>query len=272
MNTVEPITNTLQDRNKDILVIDELPALKPKVVGTRTGNGSLLHKEVQREEIHAPVDESLIPLDVVVDASNKRLSQEESDRNKGDQCWKKKRVRPNPEGVVEVQSVDSPSRTLTACNEKPNNIGALQRGRPQDSGKSIVRPDPQKSSSTAKANQEATSISRGGIGAKLGSDLHEQPTRKLKGSDADKVSELEEDTKVILEAIDGDDVDISSLRNLLESLLELVASYNKTRSALSDKFKKTAISEVEVHLTTTSGTKPFVGISLKSFTAAIYLS
>lgn len=74
MNTVEPITNTLQERNKDVLVIDKLPVLKSKVVETRTGNEPQLHKEVQREKIHAPVDKSLIPLDVVVDASNERLS------------------------------------------------------------------------------------------------------------------------------------------------------------------------------------------------------
>lgn len=139
----------------------------------------------------------------------------------------------------------------------------MQRGRPQDNGESIAGPDPHKSSSTAKADQDATSISRDGIRAKLGSDLREQPTistsifygkkvvldirnefilklwtsiqRRLKGSDADKVSELEENTKVILEAMDVDDMDIFPLRNLLESLFEFAASYDKTRSALSEK-------------------------------------
>ncbi|XP_075076357.1 uncharacterized protein LOC142163009 [Nicotiana tabacum] len=111
MNTVELITNTIQDHNEDVLVIDKLPALQSKVVEMRAGNRPMLHKEVQREEIHTPIDKSLIPFGVVVDASNKRLSQEESDNIKGDQCWKKKR--PNPEGVVKVQSVDSPSRTRT---------------------------------------------------------------------------------------------------------------------------------------------------------------
>ncbi|OIT05715.1 hypothetical protein A4A49_61560 [Nicotiana attenuata] len=172
MNTVEPIRNTLQDRNNDVLVIDKLPALKSMVVEVRTCNGPMLHKEVQREEIHAPVDKSLIPFNVVVDASNKRLSQEESDISKGDQCWENKM--PKPEGVVE---------------------------------------------------------------------------RKLKGSDTDKVFELEENTKVILEAMDGDDVDIYPLRNLLESIFKLAALYNKIRSALSEKVEETAISEVEVHLT-----------------------
>ncbi|OIT32462.1 hypothetical protein A4A49_07345 [Nicotiana attenuata] len=167
---------------------------------------------------------------------------------KEDQCWKKKR--PNPEEVVEVQSVDSPSRTLIACNEKPNNIEALQRGKPQDSGESIAGPDGQKSSSTAKADQEATSISRDGIGAKLGSDLREQPTvASPVFMERRQDFELEENTKVILEAMEGDGVDISPLRNLLESPFELGASHNKMRSALSEKVEKTAISEVEVHLT-----------------------
>nr|XP_016507312.1 PREDICTED: uncharacterized protein LOC107825000 [Nicotiana tabacum] len=274
MNTVEPITDTIQGCNEDVLVIDELPALQSKVVGMRAGNGPMLRKEVQREEIHSPVDQSLIPFGVVIDASNKCLSQEESDSSKGDQYWKRKR--PNPEGVIEVQSVDSPSRTLTAQNKEANNV-VLQRVRPQDSGESVAGPNPQKSSSKAKADQEATSISLNGIRAKLGSDLHERPTvaasvfdgkkvvldirkefilklwtsiqRKLKGSTADNVSELEENTKVILEAMGGDDVDISPLKNLLESLFELAASYNKTRSDLSEKVEENARSDIEVCLT-----------------------
>ncbi|OIT28294.1 hypothetical protein A4A49_24978 [Nicotiana attenuata] len=148
----------------------------------------------------------------------------------------KKKTSKTQKVVIVVQSVDSPSRTLTAQNKKANNVGALQRVRPQDSGESVAGPNPQKLSSTAKADQEATSISHDEIRAKLGSDLHERPTiaasvfdgkkvvldirkefilklwtsiqRKLKGSTVDNVFNLEENTKVILEAMGGDDVDI----------------------------------------------------------------
>ncbi|OIT32161.1 hypothetical protein A4A49_57679, partial [Nicotiana attenuata] len=70
--------------------------------------------------------------------------------------------------------------------------------------------------------------------------------RKLKGSTVDNVSDLEENTKVILEAMGGDDVDISPLRNLLGSLFELAASYNKTRSDLSEKVEENTISDIEI--------------------------
>lgn len=66
---------------------------------------------------------------------------------------------------------------------------------------------------------------------------------------ADKFSELKENTKVILEAMDKDDVDIFPLRNLLNSLFDLAALYDKTLFALSEKVEETARSEVEVHLT-----------------------
>ncbi|OIT22726.1 hypothetical protein A4A49_62280, partial [Nicotiana attenuata] len=73
--------------------------------------------------------------------------------------------------------------------------------------------------------------------------------RKLKGCTVDNVSDLEENTKVILEAMGGDDVDISPLRNLLESLFELATSYNKTRSDLSEK-KVREVSSIRQSLVT----------------------
>ncbi|XP_070028997.1 uncharacterized protein [Nicotiana sylvestris] len=245
MNTVELITNTIQNRNEDVLVVDKLPALQSKVVEMRAGNEPMLHKEIQREEIPAPADKGLIPFGIDVDASNKRVSQEESDSSKGDQCWKKKRL--NPEGVVEVQRVDSPSRTLTTQNEKANNVVALQRVRPQDIGKSWA----------LFLHERPTIVASVFDGKKVVLDIQKEFILKLwiliqcklKGSTVDNVSDLEENTKVILEAMGGDDVDIFPLRNLLESLFDLAASYNKTRSDLSDKVEENAISDGEIHLT-----------------------
>jgi len=47
---------------------------------------------------------------------NTRVPQDTSQSTNEDQNWKRKR--PNPVEIVEVQSVDSPSRTHTACNKE----------------------------------------------------------------------------------------------------------------------------------------------------------
>lgn len=59
---------------------------------------------------------------------------------------------------------------------QPNSVGALQLGRQQHSDECIARMDLRKSSSTAKAEEEAIIISCDGVRAKSCSNLHKHPT------------------------------------------------------------------------------------------------
>ncbi|XP_060180341.1 uncharacterized protein LOC132610099 [Lycium barbarum] len=202
-------------------------------------------------------------------ASNKRSSRGESDSSYEDRCWRKVRSRSEKLedtnlAVVKIpDSVDSPSRTMTTLIRKPNSVGALRRGKSTESGESVSGPDLIKSSSIAKAEQGTTSIFCDKEKEKLSSDLHKRTSAavsvfdgkkvvlnyrkmfisnlwvvirdKLSGSDVDRASSLEEEIQVILQDMDGKDVDVSPLMNLLKSFFELAASYDQARSNLHDK-------------------------------------
>ncbi|XP_060174390.1 uncharacterized protein LOC132605188 [Lycium barbarum] len=69
---------------------------------------------------------------------------------------------------------------------------------------------------------------------------------KLSGSDVDRSSSLEEEIQVILQDMDGKDVDVSPLMNLLKSFFELAASYDQARSDLYDKDMEAARKEISI--------------------------
>ncbi|MCE3217144.1 hypothetical protein HAX54_010567, partial [Datura stramonium] len=195
------------------------------------------------------------PLSIVAHDSKKRSFWGESTSSHKDRCWKKVRSS-NKSGdanlvVLEIpNNVDSPSRTLTVPFK-------------EESGESVSGPNPIKSSPTSKMEKEATSIRRDGVRARLSSDLQRHPTvavflfdgkkvilnyqnmfiselwsvirGKLSGSDVDCASSIKEEVQVILEEMNGKDVDVSPLMRLMKSFFELTATYDQARSTLHDK-------------------------------------
>ncbi|MCD7447100.1 hypothetical protein HAX54_023129, partial [Datura stramonium] len=127
--------------------------------------------------------------------------------------------------VLEIpESVDSPSRTLTVPFKELNYAGALLRGGSQESGESVYGPNLIKSSSV----------------------VVECDSGKLSGSDVDCASSLKEEVQVILEDMDGKDVDVSPLMRLMKSFFELAAIYDHARSTLHDKDMKVARKELSI--------------------------
>ncbi|MCE5166822.1 hypothetical protein HAX54_027503, partial [Datura stramonium] len=156
------------------------------------------------------------PLSVVAHDSKKQSSQCESASSHQDCCWRKVRSRSNKSGeanltVLEIHvSVDSPSRTFTIFFKESNCHGALSRGGSQESGESVSSPNP------------------------------------IKSSPKDCASSLKEEVQVILEEMDGKDMDVSSLMKLLKSFFELVAIYDQARSTLHDKDMEATRKELSI--------------------------
>ncbi|MCD7459685.1 hypothetical protein HAX54_041642 [Datura stramonium] len=66
------------------------------------------------------------------------------------------------------------------------------------------------------------------------------PFKKLSESDVDCASSLKEEVQVILEEMDGKDVDVSPLMRLMTSFFELSSIYDQARLTLHDKDMKVA--------------------------------
>nr|XP_033508008.1 uncharacterized protein LOC117273035 [Nicotiana tomentosiformis] len=85
-----------------------------------------------------------------------RVPQDTSLGTNEDQNWKRKR--PNSVEIVEISSVDSPSKTHTTCNKELNAIGhpmASPHDKPQVSDESIGGP-----TSKVKSSSKASSLPR----------------------------------------------------------------------------------------------------------------
>ncbi|MCD9639494.1 hypothetical protein HAX54_024065, partial [Datura stramonium] len=203
---------------------------------------------------------------IVAHDSKKRSSRGESTSSHEDRCWKKVRSS-NKSGdadlvVLEIPNrVDSPLRTLTVPFK-------------EESGESVSCTNSIKSSSTGKIGKEATSIHRDGVRARLSSDFQKHPTTavsvfdgkkvvlnyrkmfiselwsvirgKLSGSDVDCASSIKKEVQVILEEMDGKDVDVSPLMRLVKSFFELAAIYDQARSTLHDKDMEAARKELSI--------------------------
>ncbi|OIT22779.1 hypothetical protein A4A49_29871 [Nicotiana attenuata] len=142
-----------------------------------------------------------------------QVPQDTSQSTNEDQNWKRKR--PYPVEIVEVPSVDSPSRTHTACNKELNAIGhpmVSPHDKSQVSGESIGGP-----TSKVKLSSKASSLP------------HD------KG--------LKRQSKYFRSF---------SIRVFTDSLFEIVASYDQERSNLADKTsqeeKLELISKAKEHL------------------------
>ncbi|MCD9642326.1 hypothetical protein HAX54_029037 [Datura stramonium] len=174
--------------------------------------------------------------------------------------------------VLEIpDSVDSPSRTLTS-----NYVGALLRGGSQESGESVSDPNPIKSSSADKTGKEATFIRLDGVRTRLSSDFQKHPTAavyvfdgkkvvlnyrkifisgvwsvirgKLSESDVDCSFSLKKEVQVIIEEMDGKDVDVFLLMRLVKSFFELASIYDQARLTLHDKDMQAARKELSIEV------------------------
>ncbi|MCE3216116.1 hypothetical protein HAX54_004959, partial [Datura stramonium] len=188
------------------------------------------------------------PLSIVAHDSKKRSSWGESTSSHEDRSWKKVRSS-NKLGDVDLvvleipDSVDSPLRTLTVPFKESNYAGALSRGGSQESGESVSSPNPIKSSSADKIGKKATSICRD----------RSVIQGKIFQSDVDCASSLKVEVQVILEKMDGKDVDVSLLMRLVKSFFELAAIYDQERSTLHDKDMEAARKELFLSLSKVKG-------------------
>ncbi|XP_059289478.1 uncharacterized protein LOC132042997 [Lycium ferocissimum] len=266
---VGPITDILQEHNEEVFA-DKSLALKSKAVLPHKNKGPPC-TDVQKEKM----------LPQAYQASKKRPPQDESDRSHGDRCPKRFRPpvdepRDTTSHAVEIHDSDSSSsRTLTATKE-PSSVNILvasHQSKPQDSSESVAGPDSWGSLPTSKSEREATSISHGRSKPNLGLSSRKPPATtmsifygrkvvmtlrknfileawtkiqaKFSNLSVDCASSLEDEVKVILEEMDGKDLDISPLKKLLDSFFELSTSYDQARSALVDKARR---SEKSSHL------------------------
>ncbi|MCE5166190.1 hypothetical protein HAX54_015547 [Datura stramonium] len=153
--------------------------------------------------------------------------------------------------VLEIpDSVDSPSTTLTVSFKESYCAGALPRGGSQESGESVSGLNPIKSSSAGKTGKEATTICRNGVVLNYRKmfifELWSGIRGKLSGSDVDCDSSLKEEVQVILEEMDGKDVDVSPLMRLVKFFFELASIYDQPRSTLHDKDMEAARKELSI--------------------------
>ncbi|MCD7461828.1 hypothetical protein HAX54_047182 [Datura stramonium] len=182
------------------------------------------------------------PLSVVAHVSKKRSSQDESNSSHGDHCWKKERPYSDKSGdtdlaVIKIHdSVDSPSRTFTS-----NGGRALSRERVRARLSSNLQKHPTASVSVFDRKKVVLSYSKMFI-----SELWTVIRGKLFGSNVDCASSLKEEVQVILDEIDGKDVDVSPLMKLLKSFFKLAAIYDQARLTLHDKDMEAARKELSI--------------------------
>ncbi|KAH0661831.1 hypothetical protein KY290_027750 [Solanum tuberosum] len=154
----------LEDKSQDIekTLSKVKTSLAPQHQSKKHNSSNVSKKEV----VHTSTDKEKCPQFLF---SSKRALQETSKTSK-DRCWKRQRVEPSGAEVVnlrvvEVRSVDSPSRTMTIQSDKVNAAGHLlgsPHERPQlsDESTAISRPKA-KSISNIKQERKTTSTSRG---------------------------------------------------------------------------------------------------------------
>ncbi|KAH0737790.1 hypothetical protein KY290_036495 [Solanum tuberosum] len=217
-------------------------------------------------------------LDVLVEKFGKRAFQETSKTRK-DRCWKRQMAESSgfevvDLGVVEVQSVDNPSRSLTIQSDKVNIAGhslGSPRERPQvsDESTAISRPKA-KSISNTEQEQKISSTSHGqtlkGLtpnsnelsrvlpksnGAnsifegksvvfnhkrKYILGLWEEICGKLSRTSLDNISSYKNDICEIFKEVSGMNLlDLSPLKSLVDSLFDHATSYDQEHSNFADK-------------------------------------
>ncbi|KAG5610982.1 hypothetical protein H5410_022263, partial [Solanum commersonii] len=235
-------------------------------------------KASKKEVVHTSTDKEKCPQFLF---SSIRAFQETRKTSK-DQCWKRQRVEPSGAEVVdlrvvEFQSVDSPSRSLTIQSDKVNAAGhplGSPRERPQVSDESTaISRTKAKSISNTEQEQKTSSTSRGqtlkgltpssnelsrvlpksnetmsffeGKGVvfyhkrKYILGLWEEICGKLSRTSLDNILSYKDDINEIFKEISEVNLlDISPLKNLVDSLFDHATSYDQEHYNFVDKEHK----------------------------------
>ncbi|XP_059277685.1 uncharacterized protein LOC132031801 [Lycium ferocissimum] len=261
MNIVGPIATALLEESDEVCA-NEVPntnipcASNAKLSGQHQGKEAQLPSNVLGEK----------SLTQVV-YSSKRLSQERSESSNGDRNFKRVKARPSSledtkTPVVEISdSIGSPSKTMTAPIKESSGLRVLQREGSQDSTESISGPDLMQPPFTARVGKDSTSLPRDEVRERLSSiytsvqqsvfdgkkvvldhrkkfisTLWDVIQGKLSRSDVDCASSLEDEIRVILEEMDGKDVDdVEAARK--ESF---IAAGERLSNAMLEEYEKVA--------------------------------
>ncbi|OIS98482.1 hypothetical protein A4A49_14670 [Nicotiana attenuata] len=229
-----PLGGEDQGVGKTLLKVKEPPTLIPKVRKLKSSKAALKDVVCTLTDIekHPPV----LPF-------SKQVPQDSSQSTNEDQNWKRKQ--PIPVEIVEFSSVDGPSRTHTVCNKEvkipspcPFFLFLIKRiASLKNYSLSLPFPYAVKChwASGAVSTFEGKSIV---FNRKkefiLG--LWEDICNKLSKTHAESLSSYREQVIEIFEDMKKANIlTLSPLECLLESLFELVASYDQERSNLADK-------------------------------------
>ncbi|XP_019239821.1 PREDICTED: uncharacterized protein LOC109219803 [Nicotiana attenuata] len=118
LKSTTPLGGDDQSVGKTLSKVKEPPTPIPKVVTQHKKRKLKSSKAALKEVVCTSIDIEKRPL---VLPFSTQIPQDTSQSTNGDQNWKRKR--PNPVEIVEVPSVDSLSRTHTACNKELNSNG-----------------------------------------------------------------------------------------------------------------------------------------------------
>ncbi|KAH0775696.1 hypothetical protein KY290_007107 [Solanum tuberosum] len=270
---VSEFVTLLEDKSQDIekTLSKVKTPLAPQHQSKKINSSKVSKKEV----VHTSTDKEKCPQFLF---SSKRAFQETSKTSK-DRCWKRQRVEPSGAEVVdlrvvEVQSVDSPSRSMTIQSDKVNATGhplGSPHEMPQvsDESTAISRPKAQ-SISNIEQEQKTSSTSRGqtlkgltpnsnefsrvlpksngamsvfeGKGVvfnhkrKYILGLWEEIYGKLSRTSLDNISSYKDDIcEIFKEMSEMNLLDISPLKSLVDSLFDHATSYDQEHSNFVDK-------------------------------------
>ncbi|XP_027772997.1 girdin-like [Solanum pennellii] len=258
----------LEDKSQDIE--KTLSKVKTPLAPQHQSKKLNFSKASKKELVHTPTDKEKSPQFLF---SSKRSLQETSKTSK-DRCWKRQRIELSGAEIVEVRSVDNPSRSLTIQSNKVDADGHLQgspRERPQVSEEStaILRPKAKPISNIEK-DQDSSSTSRGqalkglapnsnelsrvlpkingamsvfeGRGVvfnhkrKYILGLWEEICRKLSRTSLNNISSYKDDIyEIFKEMSEMNLFDLSPLKSLVDSLFDHATSYDQEHSNFVDK-------------------------------------
>ncbi|KAH0695829.1 hypothetical protein KY289_013311 [Solanum tuberosum] len=248
----------LEDKSQDIeKILSKVKTLLAPQHQSKKLNSSKVSK---KEVVHTSTDKEKC-LQFLF--SSKQAFQETSKTSK-DRCWKRQRVEPSGAEVVdlrvvEVQSVDSPSRSMTIQSDKVNAAGhplGLPHEMPQVSDESTAISKPKAQSiSNIEQEQKTSSTSRGqtlkGLTPNSNGFSRVLPksnramsvfegkcvvfNHKRKTS-LDNISSYKDDIcEIFKEMSDMNLLDLSPLKSLVDSLFDHATSYDQEHSNFVDK-------------------------------------
>uniref|UniRef100_M1BMX6 Aminotransferase-like plant mobile domain-containing protein n=1 Tax=Solanum tuberosum TaxID=4113 RepID=M1BMX6_SOLTU len=204
-------------------------------------------KVSKKEVVHTSTDKEKCPQFLF---SSKRALQETSKTSK-DRCWKRQRVEPSGAEVVdlrvvEVQSVDSPSRSMTIQSDKAQSISNIEQEQKTSSTsrgqtlKGLTHNSNGFSRVLPKSNGAMSVFEGKGVvfnhKRKYILGLWEEICGKLSRTSLDNISSYKNDIcEIFKEMSEMNLLDLSPLKSLVDSLFDHATSYDQEHSNFVDK-------------------------------------